>query len=83
MGLQEEGQTVVAASNGLDAVSIARQYEFDAIVLDALLPGLDGFAVAQRLRESRHTTPILMLTAKDTVPDMIRGLDIRSRLPAH
>ncbi len=75
IGLQEEGHTVVATSNGLDAVSIARQYEFDAIVLDVMLPGLDGFAVAQRLRESRHSTPILMLTAKDTVPDMIRGLD--------
>ncbi|MEO8053037.1 MAG: response regulator transcription factor [Acidobacteriota bacterium] len=75
LGLQEEGHTVVAASNGPDALSIARQYEFDAIVLDVMLPGLDGLTVAQRLRESRLSTPILMLTAKDTVPDMIRGLD--------
>ena len=75
LGLQEEGHTVVAASNGLDAVSIARQYEFDAVVLDVMLPGLDGFAVTQRLRELRLPTPILMLTAKDTVPDMVRGLD--------
>ena len=75
LGLQEEGHTVVAASNGLDALSIARQYEFDAVVLDVMLPGLDGFTVAQRLRESRLSTPILMLTAKDAVPDMVRGLD--------
>ena len=75
LGLQEEGHTVVAASNGLDALSIARQYEFDAVVLDVMLPGLDGFTVAQRLRESRLSTPILMLTARDAVPDMVRGLD--------
>ena len=75
LGLQEEGHTVIAASNGLDAVSIARQYEFDAVVLDVMIPGLDGFAVAQRLREFRLSTPILMLTAKDTVADMVRGLD--------
>ena len=75
LGLQEEGHTVVAASNGLDALSIARQYEFDAVVLDVMLPGLDGFTVAQRLRESRRSTPILMLTARDAVPDMVRGLD--------
>lgn len=75
LGLREEGHTVVAASNGLDALSIGRQYEFDAIVLDVMLPGVDGFTVAQRLRESRLSTPILMLTARDTVPDMVRGLD--------
>ena len=75
LGLREEGHTVVAASNGLDALSIARQYDFDAIVLDVMLPGLDGFTVAQRLREARLTTPILMLTARDAVPDMVRGLD--------
>ena len=75
LGLQEEGHTVVAASNGLDALSIARQYEFDAVVLDVMLPGLDGFTVVQRLRESRLSTPILMLTARDAVPDMVRGLD--------
>ncbi len=75
VGLQEEGHTVLVTSNGLDAVSIAHHYEFDVIVLDVMLPGLDGFTVAKRLRESRHSTPILMLTAKDTVADMVFGLD--------
>jgi DNA-binding response OmpR family regulator len=75
LGLQEEGHSVVAASNGLDALSIARQYEFDAIVLDVMLPGLDGLKVAQRLRDDGISTAILMLTAKDSVSDMVSGLD--------
>lgn len=74
-GLQEEGHTVVVSSEGREALSIALQYSFDTIVLDVMLPGLDGFAIAKGLRASRIATPILMLTAKDAVPDMVRGLD--------
>ena len=50
--------------------------EFDAIVLDLMLPVMDGFTVARRLRKSGNTTPILVLTARDTVPDVVHGLDI-------
>lgn len=75
LGLQEEGHTVVVSAEGQEALSIALQYQFDMIVLDVMLPGLDGFAIAKRLRAARITTPILMLTAKDAVPDMVRGLD--------
>lgn len=74
-GLEEEGHTVVVSGDGNDALSIATNYSFDAIVLDVMLPGLDGFAIAKRLRAARIWTAILMLTAKDTVTDMVRGLD--------
>ena len=74
-GLEEEGHSVIVSGDGHDGLSIARQYELDAIVLDVMLPGLDGFAVARRLRESRKSVPILMLTARDTIPDLIHGLD--------
>jgi DNA-binding response OmpR family regulator len=74
-GLTEEGHTVVCASNGNEAWDLARGYEFDVIVLDIMLPGMNGYDVARRLREARISTPVLMLTAKDAVPDIVRGLD--------
>lgn len=74
-GLTEENHTVVLAANGADALDIARNYEFDAIVLDAMLPRVDGFEVARRLRASKCEVPILMLTARDAIPDITRGLD--------
>src|SRR5262249_38512066 len=49
---------------------------YDLIILDVMLPGLDGFAVARRLREERNQTPILMLTARDATQDMVKGLDL-------
>lgn len=75
LGLQEEGHTVVVSAEGHEALSIASQYGFDAIVLDVMLPGLDGFAIAQRLRAARIATPILMLTARDATADLVHGLD--------
>lgn len=75
LGLQEEGHAVFVSAEGKEALATALQYPFDAIVLDVMLPGLDGFAIATRLRAARITTPILMLTAKDAIPDMVRGLD--------
>ena len=75
LGLQEEGHAVVVSAEGKEALATALQYPFDAIVLDVMLPGLDGFVIAARLRAARITTPILMLTAKDAIPDMVRGLD--------
>jgi DNA-binding response OmpR family regulator len=74
-GLEEEGHSVVVSGRGPDALEIAQHHAFDAIVLDVMLPGMSGLDVARRLRESRVRTPILMLTARDAAPDVIRGLD--------
>jgi DNA-binding response OmpR family regulator len=74
--LREEGDSVVMAANGLAAVSTAQVQAFDAIVLDVLLPGLDGFSVARRLREQGCQTPILMLTARDADRDIVHGLNL-------
>jgi len=75
-GLEEEGHSVVSAGNGRDALAMAESYSFDAIVLDVMLPGLDGFSVARKLRAARNQTPILMLTARDTTRDMVEGLNL-------
>jgi len=74
-GLSEEGHTVMCASDGNEGWQLSRNYEFDAMVLDIMLPGVNGFEIARRLREARVSTPILMLTAKDSLPDIVRGLD--------
>jgi DNA-binding response OmpR family regulator len=74
-GLSEEGHTVVCASDGSEGLELARNYEFDAIILDIMIPMLNGYELAQRLRAERIATPLLMLTAKDSVPDLVRGLD--------
>lgn len=74
-GLSEEGHTVVCARDGSEGLDLARNYEFDAIILDVMMPKLNGYQVAQRLRSEHIATPLLMLTAKDSVPDLVRGLD--------
>jgi len=74
--LREEGEAVVVERNGLAAAAIALAYTFDAIVLDVMLPGLDGFGVVHRLRQRNCQTPILMLTARDTNRDLIHGLNL-------
>jgi DNA-binding response OmpR family regulator len=74
-GLQEGGYAVEAVSDGIAALRQAMESDYDAIVLDVMLPGLDGFEVLRRLREAEKWTPVLMLTARDAVPDRIRGLD--------
>jgi DNA-binding response OmpR family regulator len=75
-GLEEEGHSVVLTGNGRDALAMAESYPFDAIVLDVMLPGLDGFSVAKRLRSARNQTPILMLTARDATTDIVEGLNL-------
>lgn len=75
-GLEEEGHSVVVAANGRDGLAIAESHEFDVIVLDVMLPLMDGFSVARKLRAGRNQTPILMLTARDTRQDVISGLDL-------
>ena len=73
--LEEEGHHVIVASNGREGLDIARCSPFDVIVLDVMLPGIDGISVARQLRESRVQTPILMLTARDAPSDIVKGLD--------
>jgi DNA-binding response OmpR family regulator len=74
-GLQEEGCSVILAANGPEGLAAAKSCDLDVILLDVMLPGIDGFEVARRLRSCGVTTPILMLTARDAVPDVVRGLD--------
>jgi two-component system OmpR family response regulator len=74
-GLGQEGYAVDVARTGDDGISQATAHEYDAIVLDVMLPGADGFAVCQELRRAGRRMPVLMLTARTAVEDRIRGLD--------
>jgi two-component system, OmpR family, response regulator len=74
-GLAEEGYSVDIAANGDDAIWMAQATEYDAIVLDVLLPGRNGFEVCRELRRSGMWSPVLMLTARDSVDDRVAGLD--------
>ncbi len=73
--LEEEGHTVDVAHDGEDGLAMAMDGSHDVIVLDILLPGIDGFEVCHRLRAGRVDTPVLLLTALDAVEDRVRGLD--------
>jgi DNA-binding response OmpR family regulator len=73
--LHEEGHQVVLARDGREGFEIARCSPFDVIVLDVMLPGLDGMAVARKLRERGNQTPVLMLTARDAPADIVKGLN--------
>jgi two-component system OmpR family response regulator len=74
-GLQREGYAVDLAETGDDALSQASENEYDAVVLDVMLPGRDGFSVCRAMRSNERWAPVLMLTARDQVGDRIRGLD--------
>ncbi|WBU37501.1 response regulator transcription factor [Homoserinibacter sp. YIM 151385] len=74
-GLEAEGFAVDVASNGVDGLWFAREHEYDAIVLDLMMPGMSGYAVCRELRAEGDWTPILMLTAKDGEWDEVEGLD--------
>jgi DNA-binding response OmpR family regulator len=74
-GLDEHGHSVTVASDGRDGLEAAKHGEFDVLVLDVMLPGLDGFSIVRRLRAAGSTTPILMLTARDASEDVVTGLD--------
>src|SRR5437762_4359198 len=75
-GLQEEGHTVVSAKDGVEGWEMSRTYSFDMIILDIMMPRMDGYELAKRLRTDKIPTPILMLTAKDSVQDIVMGLDL-------
>ena len=74
-GLVMEGLAVDVAASGEDALWMAEPANYDAIVLDVMLPGLNGFETCRRLRSSGVWTPVLMLTARDSVDDRVAGLD--------
>jgi two-component system OmpR family response regulator len=74
-GLQREGYAVDVAETGDDALSQTSDNEYDAVVLDVMLPGRDGFSVCRAMRRNERWAPVLMLTARDQVSDRIRGLD--------
>ncbi len=74
-GLEHEGYAVDVAGDAEDALSYGTEYDYDAIVLDVMLPGADGFEVCRGLRARERWAPILMLTARDAIDDKIRGLD--------
>jgi DNA-binding response OmpR family regulator len=75
-GLEEEGHKVALAHDGRKGLAMAESYPFDVILLDVMLPGMDGFTVAKKLRGTRNQTPILMLTARDATHDQIEGLNL-------
>ena len=74
-GLTAEGYGVSVAATGDEALEHALARPFDAILLDLMLPGRDGFAVLKEVRERGLTTPVLVLTARDAIEDRVRGLD--------
>jgi two-component system OmpR family response regulator len=74
-GLTEEGHVVDVADNGEDALWMATATGYDAIVLDVMLPRMDGFATCRELRKREIWAPVLMLTARDAVEDRVEGLD--------
>jgi two-component system OmpR family response regulator len=74
-GLALDGYNVTTAATGDEGLALASTTAYDAILLDVMLPGVDGFALCQTLRASEVWTPVLMLTARTAVSDRIRGLD--------
>lgn len=72
--LRAEGHAVDSSADGLDGLYLARSVDYDAIVLDMMVPKLDGWQVLEQLRAEKHT-PVLMLSARDATEDRVRGLD--------
>jgi two-component system, OmpR family, response regulator len=75
-GLEEENHSVSLAFEGRAALELAAASEFDVIVLDLMVPLLDGFEVTRRLRKNQNQTPILVLTARDSTADVAKALDL-------
>ena len=75
-GLRDEGYAVDVVATGEEAVWMASENPYDAVLLDVMLPDLDGFEVCRRIRAAGQWAPVLMLTARDAVQDRVRGLDV-------
>lgn len=76
--LERDGHTVDACEDGLDALSFIEVTEYDVIILDIMLPGMNGLDILRRTRELKITTPVLLLTARDSIEDRVSGLDAGS-----
>src|SRR5262245_53060528 len=74
-GMDEQGHSATLAFDGVEGLEVAELSQFDVLVLDVMLPGLDGLAMVRQLRRKQIGTPILLLTARDTAEDVIAGLD--------
>ena len=75
-GLSEAGFVVNVAADGLDGLHLALEIEFDLVILDVMLPGLDGWQLLSRLRQSGQPSPVLFLTARDAVHERVRGFEL-------
>jgi DNA-binding response OmpR family regulator len=75
-GLTEEGHAIVVARNGREGLSLAETSPFDLMLLDVMLPGADGFTILRRVRARQIQTPIVMLTARDAIRDIVEGLNL-------
>lgn len=75
-GLEENGFVVDVAGRGDDGLHMARTVSYDVVILDVMLPGLDGWGVVAAVRQENRQTPVLFLTAKDAVDDRVRGLEL-------
>lgn len=71
--LELKGHTVDCAENGMNGLHLAATEHFDLAILDIMLPGIDGFTLCKRLREGQHHLPVIMLTARDTLDDRLKG----------
>ena len=74
-GLEEQNHAVTLAADGVEGLHAAKTSNFDAIVLDVMMPGMDGIEVARKLRAAGQKVPIIMLTARDSASDIVKGLD--------
>ena len=77
-GLEESGYRVEVARNGVDGKHLIEEETFDLVILDVMLPGLDGWQLVQVVRQRSAHTPVLFLTARDAVEDRVRGLETGS-----
>jgi DNA-binding response OmpR family regulator len=75
-GLSEDGHSVACAVDGSAGLQMVRNNNFDVVILDVMMPKMDGFELARQMRSENNVTPLLMLTAKDSVPDIVNGLDL-------
>jgi DNA-binding response OmpR family regulator len=75
-GLEEDGHQVELSYRGDEGRDLVTSEYFDVVVLDIMLPGVDGFTILKHVRTARHAVPILMVTAKDSMEDVVRGLDL-------
>ena len=75
-GLEESGYRVEVARNGVDGKHLIEEETFDLVILDVMLPGLDGWQLVQVVRQRSAHTPVLFLTARDAVEDRVRGLEL-------